>query len=416
MSSKIKTQVNSEVGELEAVLLHTPGNEIENMTPADAERALYSDILNLSVARREYDQFSAILDKVCTTFQVKDLMVDVLGNPKVRENLILDICRNEGADAVRDDLINMENKELASALIEGVVMTKDNLSKFLDRDIYALQPLHNFFFTRDAAVAIHDRVLIGRMKSAVREREAIIMEAIFDYSSRLLTDTFNPAHCEDCGVPVTIEGGDVLVVRDDILCIGIGPRTSSQGVDFLIDHFRHQTDKSQHIIVQELPGSPESFIHLDMTFTMLDHGSCMVYEPLILKPNKYQTVHIHIEGGKVKSIHAEKNIPDVLGKLGMEVQPILCGGTDSWNQQREQWHSGANFFALAPGKVMGYERNVYTIEEMDRHGFSILKAIDVISGKVSLDDYAKYVVTIEGSELSRGGGGCRCMSMPVRRK
>ncbi|MCK9207989.1 MAG: arginine deiminase family protein, partial [Salinivirgaceae bacterium] len=87
-----------------------------------------------------------------------------------------------------------------------------------------------------------------------------------------------------------------------------------------------------------------------------------------------------------------------------------------WTQEREQWHSGANFFALGPGKVIGYERNVYTMEEMHKHGFEIIRARDVLKKTVSLDDYQKYVVTIDGSELARGGGGARCMSMPVRRK
>ncbi len=109
-----------------------------------------------------------------------------------------------------------------------------------------------------------------------------------------------------------------------------------------------------------------------MTFTFLDTNHCMVYEPLILKPNKYQTVHLSIENGKVSTIQNESNIIESLNKLGMDMKPILCGGNhDQWIQEREQWHSGANFFAFAPGKVIGYERNVYTIEEMNKNGFEI---------------------------------------------
>lgn len=142
----------------------------------------------------------------------------------------------------------------------------------------------------------------------------------------------------------------------------------------------------------------------------------MVYEPVIMQPNRYKTMHIQIDKGTVK-ISEEKNILEVLAKLGMNLKPVYCGGrADLWTQEREQWHSGANFFALGSGKVIGYNRNVYTMDEMNKNGFEIIKASDVLKEKVNLKDYSKYVVTIEGSELARGGGGARCMTMPFRRK
>jgi arginine deiminase len=144
---------------------------------------------------------------------------------------------------------------------------------------------------------------------------------------------------------------------------------------------------------------------------------CMIYEPVIMKMNKYQTVHIYAEGGKVKSISEKENLPAALKQLGMDLEPLLCGGgSDIWLQEREQWHSGANFFSVGPGKVIGYARNIHTINELNKAGFEVIKASDVIKERVNLADYQKYVITIEGNELSRGGGGARCMTMPVRRK
>ncbi|MFO7791270.1 MAG: arginine deiminase family protein, partial [Bacteroidales bacterium] len=211
-----------------------------------------------------------------------------------------------------------------------------------------------------------------------------------------------------------IEGGDVLVARNDVLLIGSSTRTTSQGIDYLLHRLRERKEH-MHIIVQELPYSPESFIHLDMVFTFLDKHKCMVYKPLIFKPNRYQTVHISIENGNV-NFNEEENLLTALKKLGIDIEPVICGGTsDSWIQQREQWHSGANFFTFEPGKVIGYERNNYTIDELNKHGFEVLKAQDVIKGKVHPDDHKKCVVTIGGSELSRGGGGARCMTLPFNR-
>ncbi len=409
--NKFDVSINSEIGELEGVILHTPGLEIENMTPGNAERALYSDVLNLSVASLEYDQLRIVLEKYTNVFQVRKLLEQVLHNSKVRASLIERICRNENAIDIMPELQAMKEKELCRCLLEGVLMKKDNLSRFLSNERYSLRPLHNFFFTRDLAVAINDWVLIARMANKVRSREAMIMEAIFDYHPMFAVKTLNMQAVETAH----IEGGDVLVARHDILMIGIGARSTPETVDLLVEHFKG-LKKPQHILVQELPLIPESFIHLDMVFTLLDQDTCMIYEPVIMQPNRYKTVLITIDNGEVK-ISEERNLLTALDRLGMPMNPILCGGSsDPWIQEREQWHSGANFFAIGPGRIIGYRRNINTIEELDRKGFAIIDATDVVENKVDLNRYGRCVITIDGSELARGGGGCRCMTMPIRRK
>lgn len=412
---KFNVNVSSEIGHLEGVILHTPGLEIENMTPQNAERALYSDILNLSVASAEYAQLREVLARITQTFQVKALLEQVLHNSKVKQNLVDRICKNEDAMHIHDDLMGLSEKDLCRCLMEGVLMKKDNLSRFLDREKYSLRPLHNFFFTRDSAVTINDWVLISKMANKVRTRESLLMEAIFDFHPMFTVKTLNPCHLPDIETGAQLEGGDILVARHDILMVGIGARSNPQGVDFLVEHFK-KLKKPQHILVQELPVQPESFIHLDMVFTFIDHNTCMIYEPVVMQPNRFRTVHIHIDNGQVVNICEEKNLPEALKGLGMELELIHCGGsTDPWKQEREQWHSGANFFAVEPGKIIGYRRNINTIEELDRKGFAIIDATDVAENKISLDSYGKCVITIDGSELARGGGGCRCMTMPIRR-
>ena len=424
MSKIVEVNVQSEIGKLNGVILHTPGEEVENMTPENAERALYSDILNLSIARKEYKQLSEVLGKITKTYQVKDLLTNILKDDATKlevlnriEKIEPFIVEQTPKGSIKDQLMDEDAEDLARLLIEGVEMKRDTLTKFLNKDWYDLRPLHNFFFTRDASMSMYNEVLIGRMANAVRDREAIIMQSIFDFTPEFKTKTLNVVTTPDPLRKLTIEGGDVQIARDDILVIGNGMRTSTRAIDALMYNFiSRNEDKVQHILVQELPHSPESFIHLDMVFTFLDKDKCMVYEPLIMSPGNYQTVHIKIQHGKLLSIRREKTLLHALKKLGMDLEPVYCGGEDeTWNMEREQWHSGANFFCVAPGKVLGYARNNYTVEAMNNAGFEIIRANDVINNKVDLDKYEKYMITIEGSELPRGGGGARCMTMPINR-
>jgi arginine deiminase len=409
-------QLYSEVGELEGVILHPPGPEVENMTPENAERALYSDILNLSVARKEYSQLESLLQRLVPTFRVMDLLQDILRSVEIREKIVKKACYNEGQPSLIDRLLSMDEKQLAESLVQGVPMERSTLTGYLSNEHYSLRPLHNFFFTRDAAVALHDRVMIARMASKVRDREALIMQAIFDYHPRFRVQT---VHSEDeLHQPreLSLEGGDLLVASEKITLAGLGSRTTSRGIDWLVGLLSARKGK-HHLLVQELPHTPESFIHLDMVFTLLDWDSCMVFEPLILKSNKYQTIRIDMENGRVVSIRHVDHLLKALSELGMDLKPAYCGGrNDPMTQEREQWHSGANFFAVGPGKLIGYNRNIHTLEELSQNGYEIIRASDVLEEKVDLSQKNRVVLTIDGSELSRGGGGVRCMTMPYSRK
>jgi arginine deiminase len=244
---KFELNITSEIGKLEGVIIHTPGLEIENMTPQNAERALYSDILNLAIAADEYAQLKGVLNKVTKVFEVKDLLIDILENEKVKCELLKKICDNENCQDIQDYLLEQKPEDLATMLIEGVEMRKDTLTKYLNPERFALPPLHNFFFMRDPSVTIHNSVLISKMANKVREREALLMEAIFDYHPMLATRTYSPYREQPNDKNIKIEGGDVLIARDDTLIIGLGQRTSSQGIDYIMRKFLCQDNQRNYM-------------------------------------------------------------------------------------------------------------------------------------------------------------------------
>ncbi|MBO7133062.1 MAG: arginine deiminase [Bacteroidales bacterium] len=407
-----KIRLYSEIGKLNAVLLHRPGIEIERMTPENAHEALYSDILNKRIVDGEYANFEGVLSKWTKTYQVVDLLAEVLKDKNVKENLVVTSCRMDDCEFLRDELLSHDEKTLARELVEGFEYRRGVDPAKYEEERFILKPLYNLFFTRDAASSVYDLLLMNSMSFKVRQRENIIYRAIFE--NYFGSQSINAAEWESTA---RTEGGDVLIARDDTLFIGNGIRTNKKGIEFLAQYFGSRKPKF-NILVQELPETPESFIHLDMVFTFLDKDRCMMYEPIIRKNAKYshlQTTHIEIDNGKI-TYHQKPNFLQGARDLGFDLNPVICGGDDAWTQQREQWHSGANFFALGEGKIIGYERNWKTIEALDKAGFAVLKAADVCKGLVDMHSYEKFVVTFSGSELPRGGGGARCMTMPISRE
>ena len=411
ISQPCEVNVSSETGRLRAVLLHRPGVEIERMTPLNAAHALYSDILDKVNADIEYTRFSTVLERWTQVYYVEDILAHLLLDADIRQSLATSQMMEWAANEAARDGDNSNEalaKHLARILIEGY--EDPDWDGITDRR-FLLEPLYNLFFTRDASSTVYHRVLINSMSFKVRERETLIYEAIFRHFFKV--DMLNTLAWNS---EARTEGGDVQIASPDLLCVGQGIRTNKKGIEYLAETFARERDHF-NILVQELPREPESFIHLDMVFTFLSQHQCMAFEPMLKKQGLFAnkaTTLISIDHGKV-SYREMPNMVDGLRHLGWDISPVICGGSDPWMQLREQWHSGANFFALGDGKVLGYRRNVRTIEALDHAGFNVLAADDIISGRVNMEDYSKFVVSFPASELPRAGGGARCMSMPLLR-
>ena len=195
--------------------------------------------------------------------------------------------------------------------------------------------------------------------------------------------------------------------------IGYSERTTTRGIDTLMSAIAEKGGVENFVVV-EIPKS-RATIHLDMIFTMVDRDKCVVFSPLITGMHKCRAFHVRYEHQRVKRIVEYSGVLEALRTQGLDLKPIPCGGDNELRQEREQWSSGANFFAMAPGHIIGFEHNQATAEELAKGGFEIVTADRLISEDIALEPGRPTLVTMHGSELSRGGGGCRCMTMPLNR-
>ena len=408
-------RIHSETGRLRTVIVHEPGAEIENMTPGMATASLYDDLLFLPPAQYEHRQLRRVLEQVATVYHLRDLLTELLQDATARRRLVGQLCDLHGCPELTGGLVGLPPEDLAGQLIHGTPMTKDTLAKFLSPMAYALPPLPNAFFMRDAALCIHDKVVISAMASRVRASEAAILRALFQHLPRLRgKGAYFDGTRGSGGADLSLEGGDVLVLSTQTVLVGLSPRTKVAAIDQLLRGLA-AGGLLRNLIVVELPDL-RATIHLDMAFTMLDQERCLVYPPLMTGSRRAPAIHIQLADGRVSRIDAKDGLLAALRDCGHDLKPVSAGGQDPLVQEREQWSSGANVFALAPGVVIGYERNRATFESLAAEGYRVLSADRFAAEGIDIDRSGPLAIMMEGEELNRGGGGCRCMTLPVYRE
>ncbi|MFO7566781.1 MAG: arginine deiminase family protein [Enhygromyxa sp.] len=428
--------IRDEISALRRVVVHEPGDEIVRMTHWDLERLLFDDLLSPAETAREHQLMAQIIrDSGAEVLELTDLLDEAMTRAPlpILEQLVHRICELEGVRELAPKLASWPAAKLAYGLMCGVHWQEVEdvppslariRARIFDPRNMALHPLPNLMFMRDPCIAIYDRVVVGRMATRARAREALITAFALEWAEQGVTGGL--AFADMHALPDAhsgLEGGDVLVLSPEILMIGCSERSRPQTIEHLAREVLFPSFPALSRVYAVMIPQQRSFMHLDTVLTQIDHGLFLGHAPLLRAPLRDGGLAVvRLDPGRPPVLDESLAVVDVVREAaGPEATLVPCGGDDPLHQAREQWTDGANAMCVGPGKIILYSRNVRTIEALAQLGFTEVRVSTVQDPEQRRELVAagmageRTVFGFSGSELSRGRGGGRCLTMPLRR-
>ncbi len=415
--------VTSEIGRLRKVLVHEPGPEVDRMVPSMMEELLFDDILFGDRARDEHRRFRRLLQLLgIEVVEANNLLAGALAEREAREWLWR-VLLPGAPPGLRP--APPETAELAVSMAVGGALAAADSHGIETSDLFELAPLPNWCFQRDPQVALGNGVIFSAMATAARWREGVLARCIFRFHPELakIPVILDPLRSEQDSALVwslhrpCLEGGDVLVISPQIVAVGLSERTNSAGIDALAQGLCELEEGPRWLEIVHLPRR-RAYMHLDTVFTQVDHDAALVFPPVICGEGLQvaETFEVDLHSADRTPIRRGRLL-EALARRGVGLEPIACGGGDPVAQLREQWTDGANVFALAPGVVVLYDRNVATADELARSGFRVVAAEDVLLGREEVQPAKdrRVCLLLESHEISRARGGPHCLTHPLVR-